>query len=303
MLRNKRLKLKSCIKHYTLDQDKVVTPSETVKNTMARLEKMFELSHLRLEPRQSEIEGAYSYSSLSDQLNANGKGLTLEQSRASAIMEFAERYSWHYFDYKSCDGYVVKSFDQIKKGKIPTVEESYFLNHFAEIENRAEILSEIKNIPLKWVKGVSLMDYKEFYYPISWHNYAYTSNGLATGNALEEAVLQALCEVIERENVYRFFGECKEGNDLDQDSIGHPIICKALENAKKQGFEFIIKDISLDFKVPTFVVQGTREADKKYMHYQGCGFGTHPNPAKALIRALSEYFEGYFEELWPIQQP
>ena len=43
MLRNKRLKLKSCIKHYTLDQDKVVTPSETVKNTMARLEKMFEL--------------------------------------------------------------------------------------------------------------------------------------------------------------------------------------------------------------------------------------------------------------------
>ncbi|MBU0671774.1 MAG: YcaO-like family protein [Candidatus Margulisbacteria bacterium] len=226
-------------------------------------------------------------------MSASGKGLTPEQSQASAIMEFAERYSWLHFDYKNYDGYTIKTYNEIKKCKIPTVDDSYFLGHFINLHNKAELLEEIKNIPLKWLKGISLLNQKEFYYPLNWHNYTFTSNGLATGNAIEEAILQAMCEVIERENVYRLFGDQQIPNDVEIKSIRNLMIRLVLENAKHSKIEIKIKNISFDFLIPTFVVYGINKADKHGLTYQGCGYGTHPNPEKALIRALSEYFEGY----------
>ena len=286
-------RLASCPKRYTLDQDKTVDPLSTVKTALERLGQRYDLSHLRIEPRQDAVEGAYSFSSLSDQLNASGKGLTPEQSQASAIMEFAERYSWLHFDYEDHDGYMVKSFREMKTGLTPTVDDSYWLCNFIGLRDRDELLKEIKRIPLKWIRGISLTSSRKFYYPVNWHNYIFTSNGLATGNAREEAILQAACEVIERENVYRLFGDKKIANDLDPASIKNPIINRVLENAKKSGIKIIIKEISLDFGIPTFAVHGIQPADKGRLTHKGCGYGTHPNPEKALIRALSEYFEGY----------
>jgi ribosomal protein S12 methylthiotransferase accessory factor len=289
----KTFRLSSCIKHYTVDQDKVVKPAETVKKALESLKKRFDLSNVRIERREDAIEGAYSFSSLSDQLNASGKGLTPEQSQASAIMEFTERYSWLHFDYAGYEGYTVKSYNEIKKGNVPTVDESYFLCNFIDLKDPRELLEEIKNMPLKWIKGISLMDYNKFYYPINWHNYIFTSNGLATGNALEEAILQALCEVIERENVYRLFGDRKVANDLDLNSLDHPMIRRVLDNAKKSAIRMVVKDISFDLGIPTFVAFGINPADKDGLTYKGCGYGTHPDPEKAVIRCLTEYFEGY----------
>jgi len=286
-------RLKSCPKHYTLDQDKAVAPKDTVKTALQSLKKAYDLSHLKIEAREDVIEGAYSFTGFSDQLKNSGKGLTKEQSRASAIMEFAERYFWLHFDYKSYDGYVQKSYNEIKKGDIPTVDESYFLYHFIGLENKKELLEEIKDIPLKWIKGESLIDHNKFYYPINWHNYNFSSNGLAAGNAIEETIFQALCELIERENVYRLFVEKKVGNDIDLKSIKTPLAKKVLENAKKAGIEIIIKDISFDFRIPTIIVHGICEADRNRLTYKGCGYGAHTDPEKALVRALSEYFEGF----------
>ncbi|MFA5114216.1 MAG: YcaO-like family protein [Candidatus Margulisiibacteriota bacterium] len=285
--------LASCLKHYKNDQDKVVKPSETVRLAVEKLKKQFDLSSFHLEQRSSVIEGAYSFSSVSDQLTASGKGLTPEQSQASAVMEFAERYSWLHFDYKHYDGYVVKPFNEIKKGSVPTVNESYFFACFPHLTNRAELLEQVKAMPLKWIKGVSLNDHRPFYYPISWYNYTETSNGLATGNAMEEAIVQAICEVIERENVYRFYEERQVARDIDLRSVKHPLAVRALTNARSYGIEFIIKDISFSLGVPTVCVCGTDPQRRGKLSYRGCGYGTHTDPEKALIRALSEYFEGY----------
>jgi ribosomal protein S12 methylthiotransferase accessory factor len=286
-------RLKSCPKHYTVDQDKTVAPTETVRNALERLKKQFDLSNIKLERRQDEIEGAYSFASISDQMSASGKGLTPEQSQASAIMEFAERYSWLHFDYDKYEGYTVKSYREIVKGKVPTVKPEYFLNNFFGLDHPEQITKEILDVPLKWIKALSLNDYSEFYYPINWHNYIFTSNGLATGNAMEEAIMQALCELIERENIARLLRDQKAGNDLDQASITNPLIRRVLDNAKKAGISFVLKEISFELGVPTFLAYGIRAASRGKMTYKGAGQGTHPNPEKALIRALSEYFEGY----------
>ncbi len=286
-------RIKSCLKGYTLDQDKTVKPSETVKHALERLKKRFDLSNLKIERRSDAIEGAYSFSSISDQLTASGKGLTPEQSQASAIMEFAERYSWLHFDAEKYEGYTVKKHSDIAKGKIPTVQPGYFLNNFIDLREPEQLTAEIVNIPLKWLKALALDDYSDFYYPVNWHNYIFTSNGLATGNAMEEAVIQALCELIERENITRLLRDQRVGNDLDQASITNPLIRKVLDNSRAEGISFVIKEISFDFGVPTFLVYGTKAASKGKLTYKGAGQGTNPNPEKALIRALAEYFESY----------
>jgi ribosomal protein S12 methylthiotransferase accessory factor len=293
MFSGNNFRIQSCLKHYTYDQDKTVEPSETVRVALERLKKQFDLSSLRIERRQDAVEGAYSFSSLSDQLNASGKGLTPEQSQASAIMEFAERYSWLHFDCEKYEGYRIASYNEIVKGDIPTIDPAYFLVNFIELKDREAILAEIKDLPLKWITGISLNDYRKFYYPINWHNYVFTSNGLATGNAMEEAVVQALCEVIERENVARLFRDKRVANDVDLESIKNPLTRTVLDNARTAGIKIMIKDISFDFQIPTFIVCGTRESDRGKLTYRGVGQGTHPDPEKAIIRSLAEYFESY----------
>jgi ribosomal protein S12 methylthiotransferase accessory factor len=149
------------------------------------------------------------------------------------------------------------------------------------------------NIPLKWIKGFSLSTKSDYYYPINWHNNIFSSNGLASGNTIEEAILQAICELIERENVYRLFVLKMPGKYVDPGSINHPLIKKTFAESASQGIDFLIKDISSELAVPTFVVRGTKENDRGKLTYQGCGQGASPAPIKALIRSIAEYFEGF----------
>jgi ribosomal protein S12 methylthiotransferase accessory factor len=286
-------RLASCLKHSWEDQDKAAAPAETVKATLAKLQKQPDLSHLKLEERPIDVDGAFSFASVSDQLTTNGKGLTPDQSEASAVMEFAERYSWLHFDYEHAPGYMVKSWSEMKKWSFPVPDETYFFRCFPDWDNREELLAQVKDIPLKWLKAVSLNDYRPYYYPLNWHNYTQTSNGLAAGNALEEAIVQALCEVIERENVFRFFAAKKTPRELDLRSVKHPLVVRTLASAAAVGVRIAVKDISFELGVPTFCVYGQAGQRQNKLSFRGCGYGAHTDPDKALIRALAEYFEGY----------
>ena len=62
------------------------------------------------------------------------------------------------------------------------------------------------------------------YYPLNWHNILFTSNGLASGNTFEEAIVQGLCELVERENVYRLFVERRVAREIDPDRAWHDIL-------------------------------------------------------------------------------
>jgi len=286
------IKLKSSPKQYTLDQDKTRDPQATVKYALEHLKARYDLSNLKIEKPVVVIPGSCQCSVLSDQFATSGKGMTPDQCQASGIMEFAERYAWLHFDYKHYDGFTIKSYREILGQNVPTVDPEYFLSNFIAVQDREKLMAEIPDIPLKWIKGTCLTDETEFYYPINWHNMVFSSNGLASGNTFEESVMQALCEVVERENIYRMFVENRAGNDLDQSSLTNPIIVELLKQSKRYGIEFVIKDITFDLGLPTFIAQGTRKKDQGTLTYQGVGQGTHSDPEKALIRAITEYFEG-----------
>jgi len=286
------IKLKSSPKQYTLDQDKARDPQATVKYAQEHLRSRYDLSNFKIEEPVSVISSSCQCSVTSDQFTSSGKGMTPDQSRASGIMEFAERYNWLHFDYEHYDGYAKKSYNQILEQGVQTVEPEYFTRNFIGIKDPKRTLAQVLDTQLKWVKGTCLTDREEFYYPINWHNMVFGSNGLASGNTFEESVMQALCEVVERENIYRFFVNQEIGHDLDQSSVKNPILIELLKQARSYGIEFIIKDITFDLGLPTFIAQGTSQKDKGTLTYQCVGQGTHSDPEKALMRALTEYFEG-----------
>jgi ribosomal protein S12 methylthiotransferase accessory factor len=287
------LRLTSSIKGYSSEQDRVISPKETVKEAIERLKKMYDLSSFRLAARDNPIPDAFSFSSISDQFNCSGKGLTADQSQASTVMEFAERYSWYHFDYKQSSDYKIASYQELKNTGVRLVPPSYFLSQDFAKTTTKELLKDIYSVPLIWVKAISLTRQNYYYYPINWHNITFGSNGLGGGNTLEEAIRHALCEVIERENLARFFIDRQPARDLEEKSIQHPLIKKVLAESREAGITFVIKDISFDLGVPTFIACGTSKNDAGQLTYQGCGQGTHPEPEKALIRAISEYFESY----------
>jgi ribosomal protein S12 methylthiotransferase accessory factor len=285
--------LSSALKTYTHAQDKVVDPQTTIQRALTRLRRLQGTADVRLDERPSSVEGAYAFTSISDFINASGKGLTAEQAQASALMELVERTSWLHFDCRAHPDYEVTTYHRLAQKGARLPDPAYFLANFREWPKRDDLQTEILELPLKWITGRTLVDQKPFHYPINWHNITFSSNGLAAGNCLVEAIAQALCEVIERENVYRFFMECRPAPDVDLDSMHNPLLCEVLDAARAKQIDLKVKDITYDLGVPTFIVRGTRLGDVGTMTFEGVGQGCHPDPEKALMRALSEYFEGY----------
>jgi ribosomal protein S12 methylthiotransferase accessory factor len=289
----KRLTLESAVKAYDHAQDKTEDPLTTVTRAVARLVQIEETADVELVERQGSVAGAYAFSSPSAFYTASGKGLSAEQARASAVMELVERYSWLTYAYDRHPDYLRTTFRELCRRDVKTVAPAYFLCNFGGTANREALTEAMLDIPLKWVTGTELGSSSPFYYPINWHNLVFSSNGLAAGNCIEEAIVQGLCEVIERENVFRFFFEQRPGVAVDLDEVEQPLIRTVVENARAARIDLCAMAIGGELGIPTFVVRGTRLADFGQLTFEGVGQGCHPDPVKALMRALSEYFEGY----------
>jgi ribosomal protein S12 methylthiotransferase accessory factor len=285
--------LESVRKGYTLDQDKAVAPDETIARATARIRSMPELADFTMKQRATAVPGAFTYSSATPALATCGKGLTAEQSMASAVMEFAERFSWLHYDYERAPGYCFVPYRQLAGGPTALPGPDYFFNNFVDLPEREQRQSEVEALPLRWVRGVRLGDGAPFLYPLNWHNLLFSSNGLAAGNVREEAIVQAACELIERENIYRVFVEGQRGRRLDLNSVDNPLVRTVVAQATQAGINLDVLECGLELGVPTFIVRGTKESDHALLTHCGYGNGCHLSPVKALIRALAEYFEGF----------
>ncbi|RYG16623.1 hypothetical protein EON82_24775, partial [bacterium] len=127
----------------------------------------------------------------------------------------------------------------------------------------------------------------------------FSSNGLAAGMTVSEALLHALCECIER-----------HANKLSEQDISNPggaserrwpdykfIDLSSCPDSTKQltakirdaGYETRVLDIVTDIGVPTFAVRVFRADRLHGLDEQFCvGSCTHPNPEVAINRAVLE---------------
>jgi len=112
------------------------------------------------------------------------------------------------------------------------------------------------------------------------------SNGNAAGGTLEDAVLQGMLELVERDAVALWWYNRTRQPAVDLAAFGDPWIAELTEVYAGLGCEVWVLDVTSDLGIPVLAAisrctSGPREAIM-------LGFGAHLDPAVAVRRALTE---------------
>lgn len=155
--------------------------------------------------------------------------------------------------------------------------------------------------PCLWIEGYDLMMGRPVWVPyeavsincVSPPGYAKTfcvsSNGLASGNHLLEAIAHGLCEVIERdaEALWKLTDDLRQ---LDLATVDDAACARALALLERAGVRAAAWDLTTDTRIPVYGCAILEQPDQPTGRGLGVyyGFGCHLSPGVALMRALSE---------------
>ena len=210
----------------------------------------------------------------------NGKGATIEESRISAIMEGIERYSAEVHDRDIR----VAMFQELD-GREPVINpEDLILPEDAITERFMSWCQgyDIVNNQTVWVPAFAV------FHPVPPKHrgiFRTNTNGLASGNTIEEAVFHALSEVIERDawslvETTRDTGAAVVG-------IDDPQIQDMQKKFADAQVEVTIRDITSDIGIPTIAAVAD-DVLLKDPSLLTIGIGTHTSARIAVMRALTE---------------
>ena len=272
---------------------RIIPPNETIKNNeekckIAGITRITEITHLdRIglpvfsAIRPTSQDGAISI--------YGGKGISSEHAKASAMMEGFERYSAE----KQCENLVTGTVSEISsKGNTIDVESLNLPKDFKK-EN-------IELFNLEWNICHDLISGDDYYVPSNaiYHPYFLednscqslfksNTNGLASGNSLEEAILHGMFEVIERDAWSIFELTHKNYKQIDLDSIESETVNDAISKFSENDIKIKLMDFTADVNIPTIAAS----ADDTLLKDAGLltlGIGTHLDPEVAVLRALTE---------------
>jgi ribosomal protein S12 methylthiotransferase accessory factor len=284
--------LKDCFKTYTYDQDKSRTPQETI-GRVRKLLKDVDLDILKETVRIDNGRlGIPIFISLCGRdavriigtQKQMGKGGTPEQSEASALMELAERFS--FFSFIKKRPFITETYRNIKDQALPF--EALALCFYDQSPDVEKVKAVFEEIPLSWVQAYNLTQRKDQWVPIDWFYLIHEYNGPSAGNTLEEAILQGLCEVIERHVSSVISHDSLRTPTIDPVSVSDPAARDLIEKFEHQGIKLFLKDFSLDTGIPTvgsIAYDPSTFPEKSEIVFTA---GTTPNPEKSLIRAVTE---------------
>jgi thioglycine synthase len=260
----------------------------------------------------------------------SGKGPTKIHARASALMESIERYCS--LSNKSSKTIVQGTYSELAKSYQKVV-------HPDEVVEPVKRTYDDNKSIVDFVKGFDLMKKEEVLVPAQLvfsrfsanapaepiFQYSHT-NGLASGNVLEEAICHALCEVIERDAVsiadicasalpYTILQKLTKSliemnlgisNDFETykhnfvddpdlfdsvnvaDAYTSDLLKFLINRFEETAISLSIKDITQsDIRIPTFVASSVEWISSDY-GYLALGYGTHPDARIALMRAITE---------------
>lgn len=253
-----------------------------------------------------------------------GKGPTKNHAKASAIMESIERFSSLQKNHAG----------KIIRGSYEELSKSYNILKYNEVIEPISFSLDDKMI-MDYCTGYDLLNEENILVPASLvifkyipnspslNPYAfYHTNGLASGNVIEEAICHALCEVIERdatsiaefvssafqyhilrtiENSFiqnglkikpieskKFIDDNEIYPDVDLNEIGNSEqVNKIFKRFEDCQVSLNVKDITSDLGIPTFIASSVEWINHDY-GYLVEGHGTHPDSRIALIRAITE---------------
>src|SRR5918999_74147 len=198
----------------------------------------------------------------------SGKGTTKVHAKASALMECIERYSS--LPSGGPKNFIRGSYDQLSK--------SFHVLHPDEIVEPVRF--QYKNdMLMDFLPGFDLFTNDQIMVPASLALFRYSpvspilnpfafhhTNGLASGNVMEEAICHALCEVIER--------DAMSLAELRASAIPFHFLRHMINVLKSNG-------------IPSFNASSIEWITHDY-GYLAEGHGTHPDKRIAVLRAITE---------------
>jgi putative methanogenesis marker protein 1 len=264
-------------------------PEETIRDVKGKLRaagvtRIAEITHLdRIgipvysAIRPGAAEGAVSIYA--------GKGATKSQAKASAMMEAFERYSAE-LQESDHDGMISGSFNDLEGSVNP---QSLIL---------PGNISDPEKTDLDWIKALDAQNDEECLLPANavYHPFQplrgksifkSNTNGLASGNVIEEAVFHGIMEVIERDAWSIFEAQKTSKPEVSCENTENPLIQEVLSRFQEAGVEVKLVDLTADVEITTMaaVSDDTVLKDPALLTL---GVGTHLDPEVAVIRALTE---------------
>ncbi len=258
------------------------TPNETIK----KIKNILKKEHYKVKEKylKRNLRGSYSIRlELNNGKGANGKGTTLKLAKASAYAELMERLQSNMLIKKRIATHIIDKTSTIYDSLLNKASYKY-KKYFFTLDNIYFNVAEAKNIKTNKIENIPINAISSFCH----------TNGLASGNTCEEAINQGIFEILER----FCYQECLKGNNLIQniDISKYPLTknnIKLLNNLKKKGFNYYIKDCSLG-KFPVIGFLLFDKDKKKYSFTIGADISFNI----ALSRCITEMMQGVnFKEL------
>lgn len=287
------IQLKDALKSYTYDQDKVMSPEETIerfKKKTAQLNLDILSRSRRIDNGRLDIPVFFSECGTDAQnvvgtQKQMGKGGTPAQAEASAVMELAERFSFFSF-VKKKDAFLYSTPKEL--GDKALDYEQIIKSVHDEKKDALKVKQIFDNLPLKWTKGYNLTKKQEVMIPFNWFYMINEFNGPSAGNCTEEALSQGICELVERHTSSIVSHQKLNVPGISLDSFTDPLVTEILGKYKKQGIKVYASDFSLDTGIPTIGILAWDPATFGDMSEIVWTAGTSPDPQKAMSRALTE---------------
>ena len=230
-----------------------------------------------------------------------GKGMTVPQSKASATMEAVERYCGQDFPHNTI---IKASYEKVAEFAIPP---SAF--KLPSLPPKCEYCGDkdwgcfpqLDKVCQEWSWGYSLINKKPVLVPSALVFYPYISKddvsfifndtgGLSAGNTIEEAVLQGIAEVIERDALYYAFNmeNLQTMPLVNFKNTKNRFIQKFITDVlPPEGiFAFLIENKELGLNIASFGAFICYKIGEERWYFGGSG--TNLNPEIALLRALTE---------------
>lgn len=253
------------------------------------------VSGYRVCPSSEEID------STSFQRVCAGKGRNIEQARVSALFEAVERFSGL---YQGDEAIIQGSWNDLRQSAF----HPHALQLFSDNQYSAWTIADInKNGALRiakhytgdkvidWTPAWSLTHNQRRLVPFTYcysdtpsHiNRAYTcynGNGVAAGTCLEEAILQGLFELVERDAVAVWWYNRINRPLPDPVLFNGPYVEKMKKEYQNLGWDLWALDLTHDLLIPVYAALAQSRQDQRFC----IGFGCHLNSKLALHRALTE---------------
>ncbi|MEW5323766.1 YcaO-like family protein [Geobacillus thermoleovorans] len=218
-----------------------------------------------------------------------GKGPDYYQAKLSAIGEAMERYNARQFGNEKI---IRESYKNLLQNGIEVVSpESLCLD-----KEYPYPYSDDKQI--EWVESRRLSDFKKVLIPANVVFFLYhpamielqfipqDTTGLASGLNIEEAILQGLLEVIERDSYSIYYRNQLPASTISLEGIKDTQLSQLVQNIENQNIQLHLKWLKNDLSV--YVVHCTTEDKNGDFPIFTHGSGASLNPYVAVTRAITE---------------